>query len=159
MLRLLTTDPAAPRRLIVAALIVLLPVPYVLWGRAYAPFAKDLALHPEDYRDREAILVLNRVSQLGKGWAELGEPGGTVRVEVDPRFGLVKDEYVSVRVGSREGRYVVLDVSRHVTRRRKWAVSIPVLLAVAILCLVRVKVDLGRRSLALRPWRGEGGPA
>lgn len=149
MLRLLTADPVAPRALIVAALLALLPLPYVLWGRAYAPFAVDLARHPELYRDRDAVLVLNRVSQKGEGWVELGEPGGTVRMDADPRFHLVKDEYVNVRVGQRGGRYVVLEVSRHRTRGMKWAVSMPVLLAVALLCLRRVRRASGRLALTV----------
>lgn len=129
------------------ALILVGPLPYLAFGPRYAPFAKDLAQHPERYRGRDVVLSLNHVRQLGRGWAEIGEPGGSVIVDADPRFALVKDEYLNLRLRLQGDRFRIVEVGRHKTRRNKWIVSMPILAAVALLALARVRVRSAERVL------------
>lgn len=146
----LLADPRGWKLAATALLIALLPLVFVARGMRDSPFAKDLRDHPELYKDRDVLLVLNRVSQCGAGWIEAGEPGGTVKLAADPRLHLRKDEYVNFLVGWRDGRFEVLEVGRHATRGGKWLVSYPVLLAVAALVLGRIRWDGAGRGLAVR---------
>lgn len=148
-------DPRRVKLLATALLVALLPLVFVFRGMHDSPFAKDLRDHPERYRDRDVLLVLNRVSQCGPGWIEAGEPGGTVMLAADPRFGLRKDEYVNLLVGWRGGRFEVLEVGRHATRGGKWLVSYPVLAVVGALALATLRWDRRGRGIASRQRRDD----
>lgn len=135
---------------ILSALLLFLPVPYVVWGSRFAPFAMDLRDHPERFRGGDVILSLNRVLSVGDGVAELGEPGGTCVVAADPHFGLVKDEYVNVTLRFQGDRFAIVGVGRHRTRRMKWLLSAPILAVVGIQALRKLRIERPGAGLALR---------